>query len=86
MRKIVISILFCICVMQTRAMQISFSAKEVKTSENLLSEMVRIDPEDEYFLYAGYSTAADEFDDQGFLDESRYLGHEQLYMKLSVTF
>jgi hypothetical protein len=41
---------------------------------------------DDYFIYAGYSTAVDEVDNQGIFDDSRYLNYEQLYMKLSVTF
>ena len=41
---------------------------------------------DDYFVYAGYSTALDEVDNQGIFDDSRILNYELLYMKLSVTF
>jgi hypothetical protein len=39
----------------------------------------------DYFIYAGYSTAVDEMEEQGFWDKSRILNHEQLYMKVVIT-
>ncbi|MFO7895962.1 MAG: hypothetical protein R6U84_03430 [Candidatus Cloacimonadales bacterium] len=39
----------------------------------------------DYFLYAGYSTAVDEIERSGFWDESRILNHEQIYLKIVIT-